>query len=296
MASSRFEAFTTRCGTGCFDRNDSALVIEYFKELSQIPLLSYEEEASLLRSYKNGNECSRKKLIESNLRLVVAIAKKYINSGVPLMDLIQDGNLGLIHALEKYDLKHNNKFSTYAVWQIRHYIRRSIANKARLIRIPVNLFEKRKKIEQITEDIIKHEGRNPSIEEISKHTKISQPKINEILDYFQPLLSVEQSFKREFESVYEEESEYLIVYNAYSDHPDVKIFSEFLQQQLTKALLRLSKRECVIFKLYYGFEEEHAYTLNELGKIFRLTRERIRQIKNFATEKVKDYFVENAIF
>lgn len=289
------EILAVQTHTGCFDANDSALIVQYFNELNQIPLLDAEEEQSLLRAFKNGDEYSRQKLIEANLRLVVAIAKRYIGSGVPLMDLIQDGNLGLIHALEKYDLSHNNKFSTYAVWQIRHYIRRAIANKARLIRIPVNLIEKRKRIEQITETISRHEGRSPSTDEISRLTNIPKPKIKEILDYFQPLLSIEMNFRQDLDHCAEEGTEYDLVNHSCSEHPESRIFSEFLQQQLMRAIGELDDRESRIFRYYYGLEEDRAYTLNELGKMFRLTRERIRQIKNEATQKVKDYFIINVI-
>lgn len=296
MSGATLEIFAMQTQTGFFDNTDSGLVVQYFNELNQIPLLSCEEELRLLRSYKGGDEFSRKKLIEANLRLVVAIAKRYISSGVPLMDLIQDGNMGLIHALEKYDLSHNNKFSTYAVWQIRHYIRRAIANKARLIRIPVNLIEKRKRIEQITESIIKFEGRSPSGEEISRLTNIPKNKIKEILDYFQPLLSIELNFRHDFDTYADDEPAYELINPQCSQQPETKIFAEFLQQQLLNAIAELTDRESRIFRLYYGLEENRACTLNELGKVFKLTRERIRQIKNEATQKVKDYFIVNVIF
>jgi len=296
MSGATLEIFALQTQTGFFDNTDSGLVVQYFNELNQIPLLSCEEELRLLRSYKGGDEFSRKKLIEANLRLVVAIAKRYISSGVPLMDLIQDGNMGLIHALEKYDLSHNNKFSTYAVWQIRHYIRRAIANKARLIRIPVNLIEKRKRIEQITESIIKFEGRSPSGDEISRLTNIPKNKIKEILDYFQPLLSIELNFRHDFDTYADDEPAYELINPQCSQQPETKIFAEFLQQQLLNAIAELTDRESRIFRLYYGLEENRAYTLNELGKIFKLTRERIRQIKNEATQKVKDFFIVNVIF
>lgn len=296
MPGATLEIFALHTQAGFFDNTDSGLIVQYFNELNQIPLLSCEEEHRLLRSYKSGDDYSRQKLIEANLRLVVAIAKRYISSGVPLMDLIQDGNMGLIHALEKYDLSHNNKFSTYAVWQIRHYIRRAIANKARLIRIPVNLIEKRKRIEQITETIIKFEGRSPSSEEIARLTNIPKTKIKEILDYFQPLLSIELNFRHDYETSTDEEPAYELINPPCSQHPETKIFSEFLQQQLLCAIAELTDRESRIFRLYYGLEENRAYTLNELGKVFKLTRERIRQIKNEATQKVKDYFIVNVIF
>ncbi len=277
------------------DYGDNAIVMDYFKELSGIPLLTSDEEYALIRTCKSGNQESRRRLIESNLRLVVAVAKKYMRSGVPLMDLIQDGNLGLIHALEKYDTNHENRFSTYAVWQIRHYIRRAIANKSRLIRIPVNLIEKKKRIEQITESMMRVEGREPSVEEISKLTNISKRKIKDIMQYFQPLLSLEIGMRHDQDMPGEYDVEYDFIANSTSEQPDVKFYSAFIQQQLTAALETLDDRESCIFRYYYGLEEMKAYTLKELGRIFNLTRERIRQIKNIATGKIKDYFVKNVL-
>lgn len=276
-----------------FDTNDNNLLIEYFKELNNLPVLKPNEEINILKAAKNGDEISRKKIIESNLKLVVAIAKRYINSGVPLIDLIQEGNLGLINAITKFDMKRNNKFSTYAVWQIRHYIRRAIANKGRLIRIPVNLIEKRKRIEQVIETIITYEGREPSIEEISKHTSIPKSKVKKIINYFQPLLSLEVQFNKNIEN---EESHYDVFGISYEyNHPENKVFSDFLKHHLINAINTLDERESKIFKCYYGLEDEHTYTLKELGKMFNLTRERIRQIKNNATKKIKEYFINNAI-
>ncbi|HNY12635.1 MAG TPA: sigma-70 family RNA polymerase sigma factor [Candidatus Wallbacteria bacterium] len=277
------------------DYGDNAIVMDYFKELSHIPLLTSDEEHVLLKTYKCGNQDSRRRLIESNLRLVVAVAKKYMRCGVPLMDLIQDGNLGLIHALEKYDTSRENRFSTYAVWQIRHYIRRAIANKSRLIRIPVNLIEKRKRIEQITESMIRAEGREPSVEEISKLTNISKRKIKDIMQYFQPLLSLEIGIRHDQDMPGEYDVEYDFIVNSTSEQPEVKLYASFIQQQLTAALETLDDRESCIFKCYYGLEEMKAYTLKELGRIFNLTRERIRQIKNIATGKIKDYFEKNVL-
>lgn len=272
--------------------SDNTIVIQYFKDLSAIPLLTNEEEINLIRSYKEGNFESKRKLIEANLRLVVSVAKKYIKSGVPLMDLIQDGNMGLIHALEKYDLRHQNKFSTYAVWQIRHYIRRAIANKSRLIRIPVNLIEKKNRLEQIADSIKKDEGREPSVEELSKLTNIPKRKIRDILCYFQPLLSLEISSRMETEILsndYERDMDLMV--SANSELPEVQWYTRFLQEELVKALMKLDPRERAIFRHYYGLNEEgRAYTLKEIGKNYRLTRERIRQIKNIATRKIKDYF------
>jgi len=277
--------------------NDNTIVIQYFKDLSQIPLLTNEEEIKLITSFKNGNIQSKQKLIEANLRLVVSVAKKYIKSGVPLMDLIQDGNMGLIHALEKYDLRHQNRFSTYAVWQIRHYIRRAIANKSRLIRIPVNLIEKKNRLEQIADSIMKDEGREPSIDELAKLTNIPRRKIRDILCYFQPLLSLEITSRSETDSLaqdYERDMDLMVSSN--SELPEVQWYTKFLQEELLKALSRLDERECVIFRHYYGLNEEgRDYTLKELGKIFKLTRERIRQIKNIATRKIKDYFTKFVI-
>ncbi len=156
----------------------------YFRELSRIPLLTTKQEREILKKIQSGDENAKTKLIESNLRLVVSVAKKYLRSGVPIMDLIQDGNMGLLRAIEKYDFTRCNKFSTYAVWHIRHAIVRSIANKARLIRIPVNLIEKRNKIEMTIEKILRGEGREPTVEELSVLTGLKTQKITNILNYF----------------------------------------------------------------------------------------------------------------
>ncbi|MEZ7893268.1 MAG: RNA polymerase sigma factor RpoD/SigA [Candidatus Wallbacteria bacterium] len=275
------------------EASDNFMIVDYFRELSQIPLLSAEEESYLINSYKKGSILSKNKLIESNLRLVVSVAKKYIKSGVPLLDLIQDGNLGLIHALEKYDPTHPNRFSTYAVWQIRHYIKRAIANKARLIRIPVNIIEKRHRIEHAIDMVMKNEGREPSIEELSKLTNISKKKIKEILNYFQPLLSLEIAVKIDNEACeLNDDKSYEAAYDISAGN-----YSDSLQEQLNNALKTLNRRERSIFTMYYGINSASKnYTLKQIGKLFNLTKERIRQIKNNAVSKIKEYFIQNAVF
>jgi len=266
----------------------------YFRELSTLSLLTDEEEAEILEKVKNGDEDAKIKLIESNLRLVVSIAKKYTYSGMPIMDLIQEGNMGLMHAIEKYDFSRKNKFSTYAVWHIRHAILRSIANKSRVIRIPVNLIEKRNKIEGVVERILKGEGREPTIEELAEITGFTRKKIKDIFGYFQPLMSLENAIKLDNEMEHNFSCDSLLS-EGIGDSPEVIYFKKTLREELTKVLNKLEEREKAILKLYFGVGVDRTYTLKELGKIHNLTRERIRQIKKDALSKIRacivDYFM-----
>ncbi len=266
----------------------------YFRELSRIPLLSADEEIATLRKVKAGDETARVRLVESNLRLVVSVAKKYLRSGMPIMDLIQEGNMGLLRAIEKFDVRRANKFSTYAVWHIRHAIVRSIANKARLIRIPVNLIEKRNRIEQAVEKILRGEGREPSIEELVKLTGYRKAKIKTILDYFQPLMSLETALMgdRDIEHRFGDDS---LLTEGKNDPPEVRYFKKYLREELAKVLGTLETRERTILMRYYGVGSDRAYTLKELGRTYNLTRERIRQIKRDALEKIRECIVKHLV-
>lgn len=266
----------------------------YFRELSRIPLLTVEEEIAILRKVKAGDGPARVRLVESNLRLVVSVAKKYLRSGVPIMDLIQEGNMGLLRAIEKFDIRRENKFSTYAVWHIRHAIVRSIANKARIIRIPVNLIEKRNRIEQAVEKILRGEGREPSVEELAKLTGFRRAKIKTILDYFQPLMSLETAISADRDIEYRFGDETLLTEEK-SDPPEVRFFKKYLREELGKVLGTLETRERNILQMYYGVGSDRAYTLKELGKIYNLTRERIRQIKRDALEKIRDLIIKHLV-
>lgn len=268
----------------------------YFKELSRIPLLTHEEEIACIRKVKAGDERARVLLVESNLRLVVSIAKKYLRSGVPMMDLIQEGNMGLLRAIEKFDPRRNNKFSTYAVWHIRHAVVRSIANKSRMIRIPVNLIEKRNRIEAAVENILRGQGREPSVEELAKLTGFRKKKIQSILDYFQPLMSLETALNadRDIEYRFDFDEDNLLTVEK-NDPPEVRFFKKHLREELAKVLASLETRERNILQMYFGLNSERSYTLKELGKIYNLTRERIRQIKRDALEKIRDCIIRHLV-
>lgn len=264
----------------------------YFRELARIPLLTPREEIEILRRIKGGDEAARIKLIESNLRLVVSVAKKYVRAGMPIMDLIQEGNVGLMRAIEKFDFNRGNKFSTYAVWHIRHSIVRSIANKGRIIRIPVNLIEKRNKIESALEKFIQGEGREPSIEELAKLSGFPKKKISGILQYFQPLLSLETAIKTDNDLENNFSIDQLLSDDS-NDQPEVAFFKKTIREELDKVMDKLENREQSILKMYYGVGVDRAYTLKELGKIYNLTRERIRQIKKDALDKIREYILQH---
>lgn len=267
----------------------------YFKELSRIPLLTPEEEIHVLRKVRGGDAKAKVLLVESNLRLVVSVAKKYLRSGVPIMDLIQEGNVGLLHAIEKFDFDRTNKFSTYAVWHIRHAVVRSIANKARIIRIPVNLIEKRNRIEGAVEKILRGEGREPSIDELTKLTGFRKKKINTILDYFQPLISLETAIAQDRDIEYRFASDESLLTDDKNDLPEVRYFKKYLREELGKVLDSLEVRERDIISMYFGLTGERAYTLKELGKHYNLTRERIRQIKRDAIAKVRECIAQHFV-
>lgn len=267
----------------------------YFKELSRIPLLTHEEEIAIIRKVKSGDERARVLLVESNLRLVVSIAKKYLRSGVPIMDLIQEGNIGLMHAIEKFDPRRNNKFSTYAVWHIRHSVVRSIANKARMIRIPVNLIEKRNRIEAAVENILRGQGREPSVEELAKITGFRKKKIMTILDYFQPLMSLETALNADRDIEYRFDDDSLLLTEHKNDPSEVRYFKKYLREELAKVVGTLETRERNILQMYFGLNSERAYTLKELGTIYNLTRERIRQIKRDALEKIRECIIKHLV-
>lgn len=267
----------------------------YFKELSGIPLLTAEEEIHILRKVRGGDGRAKIRLVESNLRLVVSVAKKYIRSGVPILDLIQEGNVGLLRAIEKFDFDRRNKFSTYAVWHIRHAIVRSIANKARIIRIPVNLIEKRNHIEAAVEKILRGEGREPSIDELTKLTGFRKRKINTILDYFQPLISLETAIAQDREIEYRFSSDESLLTDDKNDLPEVRYFKKYLREELTKVLDSLEERERDILNMYFGLTGDRSYTLKELGKHYNLTRERIRQIKRDAIAKIRECIIRHLI-
>lgn len=254
----------------------------YFKEIGKVPLLTAEEEKELALRIEQGDEEAKKKLCESNLRLVVSIARRYLNRGLSFLDLIQEGNLGLIKAVEKFDYTKGFKFSTYATWWIRQAITRSIADQARTIRIPVHMVETINKLIRISRQLLQEYGREPSSEEIAKEMGISVEKVREIKKISQDPVSLETP-------IGEEEDSHLgdfIPDEDITSPVDAATYS-MLQKQLREVLDTLSEREKKVLILRFGLDDGRPRTLEEVGKEFNVTRERIRQIEAKALRKLR---------
>ena len=254
----------------------------YLKEIGKVPLLSAEEEIELAKRMELGDEEAKKKLCEANLRLVVSIAKRYVGRGMLFLDLIQEGNLGLIKAVDKFDWRKGYKFSTYATWWIRQAITRSIADQARTIRIPVHMVETINKLIRISRQLLQELGREPTPEEIAAEMDISVEKVREILKIAQEPVSLETP-------IGEEEDSHLGDFIPDDDVPapaEAAAFS-MLKEQLVEVLGTLTEREQNVLKLRFGLEDGRARTLEEVGKQFDVTRERIRQIEAKALRKLR---------
>ncbi len=254
----------------------------YFKEIGKVPLLTAEEERELAIRIEQGDEEAKKKLCESNLRLVVSIARRYLNRGLSFLDLIQEGNLGLIKAVEKFDYTKGYKFSTYATWWIRQAITRSIADQARTIRIPVHMVETINKLIRISRQLLQEYGREPTSEEIAREMGISVEKVREIKKISQDPVSLETP-------IGEEEDSHLGDFIPDEDIPspvDAAAYS-MLQKQLREVLDTLSEREKKVLILRFGLDDGRPRTLEEVGKEFNVTRERIRQIEAKALRKLR---------
>ncbi len=254
----------------------------YLKEIGKVPLLSGEEEIDLAKRMEDGDEYAKKKLCEANLRLVVSIAKRYVGRGMLFLDLIQEGNLGLIKAVEKFDWRKGYKFSTYATWWIRQAITRAIADQARTIRIPVHMVETINKLIRVSRQLLQELGREPKPEEIAKEMDMSVEKVREILKIAQEPVSLETP-------IGEEEDSHLGDFIPDNDAPapaEAAAFS-MLKEQLIEVLETLTPREQKVLKLRFGLEDGRARTLEEVGKKFEVTRERIRQIEAKALRKLK---------
>jgi RNA polymerase primary sigma factor len=254
----------------------------YLKEIGKVPLLTAEEEIELAKRMEQGDEYAKQKLCEANLRLVVSIAKKYVGRGMLFLDLIQEGNLGLIKAVDKFDWTKGYKFSTYATWWIRQAITRSIADQARTIRIPVHMVETINKLIRITRQLLQEMGRDPTPDEIAEEMGISVEKVREIQKIAQEPVSLETP-------IGEEEDSHLGDFIPDDDAPapaDAAAFS-MLKEQLVDVLGTLTEREQKVLKLRFGLEDGRARTLEEVGKEFDVTRERIRQIEAKALRKLR---------
>ena len=254
----------------------------YLKEIGKIPLLSADEERILAENMEAGDIEAKKKLAETNLRLVVSIAKRYVGRGMQFLDLIQEGNMGLMKAVEKFDFRRGFKFSTYATWWIRQAITRSIADQARTIRIPVHMVETINKLVRIERQLVQELGREPTNEEISEHMGIEVDKVNEIRKIAQEPVSLETPIGEEDDSHLGDfiEDETAIA-------PDEAANFSMLKEQLNQVLSTLSDREKKVLELRFGLNDGTPRTLEEVGKEFEVTRERIRQIEAKALRKLK---------
>ncbi len=254
----------------------------YLKEIGRVPLLTPEEEVELAIKIAEGDMQAKKRLSEANLRLVVSIAKRYLGRGMQFLDLIQEGNLGLIKAVEKFDYTKGFKFSTYATWWIRQAITRAIADQARTIRIPVHMVETINKVKKVSTQILHEKGHEPTSEEIAEKLEISVDKVREIVRVAQEPVSLETP-------IGEEEDSHLGDFIPDSDTPAPadEASHALLKEQLDEVLATLTPREAKVLRLRFGLEDGKSRTLEEVGSEFKVTRERIRQIEAKALRKLR---------
>ena len=254
----------------------------YLKEIGKVPLLSAEEEIELAKRMELGDQDGKKRLAEANLRLVVSIAKRYVGRGMLFLDLIQEGNLGLIKAVEKFDYRKGYKFSTYATWWIRQAITRAIADQARTIRIPVHMVETINKLIRVSRQLLQELGREPTPEEIAEEMNMPADRVREILKISQEPVSMETP-------IGEEEDSHLgdFIEDEQVPAPSDAAAFTLLKEQLVEVLGTLTEREQKVLRLRFGLDDSRARTLEEVGKEFNVTRERIRQIEAKALRKLR---------
>lgn len=254
----------------------------YLKEIGKVPLLDSDRELVLAEKMAQGDEQAKKELVESNLRLVVSIAKRYVGRGMFFLDLIQEGNLGLMKAVDKFDYRKGYKFSTYATWWIRQAITRAIADQARTIRIPVHMVETIHKVSRISRQLLQELGHEASVEEIAEYMNMSPDKVREIMKVAQDPISLETP-------IGEEEDSHLGDFIPDDDSPAPAEAASYtlLREQLCEVLHTLTPREEHVLKLRFGLEDGRTRTLEEVGKVFNITRERIRQIEAKALRKLR---------
>jgi RNA polymerase primary sigma factor len=274
-----------------FDLNDLSVppgvkindpVRMYLKEIGRVDLLSAQEEISLANRIEEGDEEAKRRLAEANLRLVVSIAKRYVGRGMLFLDLIQEGNMGLIKAVEKFDYRKGFKFSTYATWWIRQAITRAIADQARTIRIPVHMVETINKLIRVQRQLLQDLGREPSPEEIAEEMDLTPEKVREILKIAQEPVSLETPIGEEDDSHLGD-----FIEDAEAQSPSEHAAYELLKEQLEDVLDTLTDREENVLRLRFGLDDGRTRTLEEVGKVFGVTRERIRQIEAKALRKLR---------
>ncbi|MBM7691790.1 RNA polymerase primary sigma factor [Peribacillus deserti] len=274
-----------------FDLNDLSVppgvkindpVRMYLKEIGRVDLLSGEEEIELAHRIEQGNEEAKRRLAEANLRLVVSIAKRYVGRGMLFLDLIQEGNMGLIKAVEKFDYRKGFKFSTYATWWIRQAITRAIADQARTIRIPVHMVETINKLIRVQRQLLQDLGREPSPEEIAEDMDLTPDKVREILKIAQEPVSLETPIGEEDDSHLGD-----FIEDQDATSPSEHAAYELLKEQLEDVLDTLTDREENVLRLRFGLDDGRTRTLEEVGKVFGVTRERIRQIEAKALRKLR---------
>ena len=254
----------------------------YLKEIGSVPLLSAEEEMELAKRTAEGDEKAKKRLSEANLRLVVSIAKRYLGRGMHFLDLIQEGNLGLIKAVEKFDYSKGFKFSTYATWWIRQAITRAIADQARTIRIPVHMVETMNKVKRVSGQLLHNNGQEPTPEEIAQELKISPEKVREIMKASQDPVSLETPIGEEDDSHLGD-----FIPDGDAPAPVEEASNTLLKEQLLEVLDTLTPREKKVLQMRFGIGSGKPKTLEEVGKEFDVTRERIRQIEAKALRKLR---------
>lgn len=254
----------------------------YLKEIGKVPLLTAEEEHELARKMAEGDEEAKQKLIETNLRLVVSIAKKYVGRGLLFLDLIQEGNLGLIKAVEKFDYTKGYKFSTYATWWIRQAITRAIADQARTIRIPVHMVETINKLIRVSRQLLQELGREPHVDELAKEMNMNEDRVREIMKIAQEPVSLETPIGEEEDSILGD-----FIPDGDAPAPSEMAAFTLLKEQLLNVLDTLTPREAKVLRLRFGLDDGRSRTLEEVGKEFNVTRERIRQIEAKALRKLR---------
>ncbi len=254
----------------------------YLKDIGRIELLTADEEIELAKKISEGNIEARNKLVEANLRLVVSIAKRYIGRGMGLLDLIQEGNSGLIKAVEKFDHTKGYKFSTYATWWIRQAITRALADQSRTIRIPVHMVETMHRIQRCSRQILQEKGRDATVEEISELSGMSPEKVREIMQIAQEPISIDSPVGEDEESSIGE-----FIADEASPEPDEIVGKTMLREQIGEVLKTLTEREENVIRMRFGLDDGVPRTLEEVGKAFNITRERIRQIEAKALRKLR---------